>query len=195
MAMTSDTAGLKCAPEIRPEREDQDDEDGAGGDGVAEQREGEVTPRKLLRHDAGADHSGDEEPGAERLGGHAPRSRPVAHGSVAAARERQQLGRRALDPADVAQALPQRHLIERRERQVEERVILFLRYLAACTKARSFSMSEPSTAAGSSMPQCAVAGCPGHNGQASPAALSQTVKMKSISGAPGRANSSQLFDR
>jgi hypothetical protein len=30
--------------------------------------------------------------------------------------------------------------------------------------------------------------------QASPAALSQTVKMKSICGAPGSANTSQLFD-
>ena len=72
--MTSDTAGLKCAPEIGPSAQDQDDEDGAGGDGVPEQREGDVTAGELLRHDAGADHGGDEEPGAERLGGEAPRS-------------------------------------------------------------------------------------------------------------------------
>ena len=45
------------------------------------------------------------------------------------------------------------------------------------------------------MPQCAVIGWPGQIGQASPAALSQTVKTKSISGAPGAANSSQLFER
>ena len=40
---------------------------------------------------------------------------------------------------------------------------------------------SPSTAAGSSIPQCAVIGLPGQIGQVSPAALSQTVKMKSIS--------------
>ena len=47
-------------------------------------------------------------------------------------------------------------------------------------------MSVPSTAAGSSMPQCAVIGWPGQTGHASPAALSQTVKTKSIFGALGR---------
>jgi hypothetical protein len=44
------------------------------------------------------------------------------------------------------------------------------------------------------MPQCAVARCPGHTGQVSPAALSQTVTMKSICGAPAVANTLQLFD-
>src|SRR5260370_41615616 len=56
-------------------------------------------------------------------------------------------------------------------------------------------MSVPSTSAGSSTPQCAVIGWPGHIGQVSPAALSQTVKMKFIAGAPAPANSSQLFER
>ena len=45
------------------------------------------------------------------------------------------------------------------------------------------------------MPQCAVMGLPGQTGQASPAALSQTVKMKSNFGASGLANSSQDFER
>jgi hypothetical protein len=36
---------------------------------------------------------------------------------------------------------------------------------------------------------------PGQSGHASPAALSQTVNTKSISGAPGAANSSQFFER
>ena len=45
------------------------------------------------------------------------------------------------------------------------------------------------------MPQCAVIGWPGHSGQASPAALSQTVKTKSSCGAPGAANSAQDFER
>jgi hypothetical protein len=40
-----------------------------------------------------------------------------------------------------------------------------------------------------------VIGWPGHNGQASPAALSQTVKTKSRSGAPGLANTAQDFER
>ena len=51
------------------------------------------------------------------------------------------------------------------------------------------------TAAGSGTPQCAVIGWPGHNGQTSFAALSQTVKTKSIFGASGFANSSQLLLR
>src|SRR3546814_20940737 len=45
------------------------------------------------------------------------------------------------------------------------------------------------------MPQCAVIGWPIHTGHVSPAALSQTVKMKSNCGASGTANSSQLFER
>src|SRR3546814_2240967 len=45
------------------------------------------------------------------------------------------------------------------------------------------------------MPQCAVIGWPIHTGQVSPAALSQTVKIKSNCGASGAANSSQLFER
>src|SRR3546814_17301097 len=45
------------------------------------------------------------------------------------------------------------------------------------------------------MPQCAVIGWPIHTGQVSPAALSQTVKIKSNCGASGAANSYQLFER
>jgi hypothetical protein len=41
----------------------------------------------------------------------------------------------------------------------------------------------------------AVTGWPGQSGQVSPAALSQTVKTKSIFGAPGWANSSHVFER
>src|SRR6202011_6322732 len=53
----------------------------------------------------------------------------------------------------------------------------------------------PSTAAGSSMPQCAVIGCPGQAGQGSPAASSQSVNAKSNCGAPGVVNSFQFFER
>lgn len=45
------------------------------------------------------------------------------------------------------------------------------------------------------MPQWVVMGWPGQTGQASPAALSQTVNKKSMAGASGFANSSQLFER
>src|SRR3954447_5011998 len=67
---------------------------------------------------------------------------------------------------------------------------------AACARSVSSSRTFLSCACGApSMPQCAVAGWPGQTGQASPAALSQTVKMKSIWGASGPENSSQLLDR
>ena len=66
---------------------------------------------------------------------------------------------------------------------------------AASVNALRFCSSVPSTAAGSGTPQCADIGRPGHSGQTSPAALSQTVKMKSSSGAPGTANSSQFLLR
>ena len=45
------------------------------------------------------------------------------------------------------------------------------------------------------MPQCAVIGWPGQTGQASAAALSQTVNTKSNFGSPALANSSQDFER
>jgi len=57
------------------------------------------------------------------------------------------------------------------------------------------SASLPATFAGSFTPQCAVTGWPGQKGQVSPAAWSHTVSTKSIAGAPGRANSSQLLER
>jgi hypothetical protein len=44
---------------------------------------------------------------------------------------------------------------------------------------------------GSSTPQCAVTGWPGQTGHTSPAALSQTVNTKSMTGAPGFAYSFQ----
>ena len=66
---------------------------------------------------------------------------------------------------------------------------------AAAANVAAISASDPSAAAGSGMPQCAVTGLPGQIGHTSPAALSQTVMMKSSGGAPGLANSSQDFDR
>lgn len=63
----------------------------------------------------------------------------------------------------------------------------------ASTKARRLVASLPSTAAGSGIPQYAVIGWPGNNGQTSPAALSHTVMTKSTCGESGRANSSQVY--
>src|ERR1019366_53130 len=68
-------------------------------------------------------------------------------------------------------------------------------WLYAILKAARLASSLPTTPAGSGMPQCAVKGLPGQIGQVSPAALSHTVKTKSILGAPGAANSSQLLLR
>src|SRR5262249_13193713 len=65
----------------------------------------------------------------------------------------------------------------------------------ASLNARAISAGQPSTPPGSGTPQCAVIGCPGHPGHASPAALSQTVKTKSSAGALGLANSPHDFER
>ena len=61
----------------------------------------------------------------------------------------------------------------------------------ASRNARAIWSGVPVADAGSGTPQWAVMGWPGQMGQTSLAALSQTVKMKSICGAPGSANSSQ----
>ncbi len=66
---------------------------------------------------------------------------------------------------------------------------------AASRNAARFSSSVPCTAAGSATPQWAVMGLPGHTGHTSPAALSQTVMMKSIRGAHASAYTSQALLR
>ena len=71
----------------------------------------------------------------------------------------------------------------------------FLSPFITSINARRFSTSVPRTCDGSGKPQCAVAGLPGQIGHTSPAALSQTVTMKSILGALGKPNSSQLLLR
>ena len=78
----------------------------------------------------------------------------------------------------------QRHPVETGERQAEKDLDAVLEGREGLAKGGARSISLPSTAAGSGTPQCAVIGWPGQAGQASPAASSQTVKMKSICGAP-----------
>src|SRR3979490_1296220 len=79
--------------------------------------------------------------------------------------------------------------------RLRNEVILRSRIMKASRNARSICLGDSVTVAGSGTPQWAVMGCPGHTGQTSLAALSQTVKTKSIGGAPGLANSSQLLLR
>jgi hypothetical protein len=65
------------------EHQDQHGEDRAGRDRVAEQRERVVTARKLLRHDAGADHGRQQECSSEPLRKDTLRKRGHQPGSVA----------------------------------------------------------------------------------------------------------------
>jgi len=73
-----------------------------------------------------------------------------------------------------------------------KRLIRLLSMEKASRNALFTSADVPRTEAGSGTPQCAVNGCPGHTGQISFAALSQTVIMKSSLGAPAAENSSSL---
>ena len=67
----------------RPERRDEDGEDRAGGDRVAEEREGGVVGERV-GHDAGAHHRGDERPGAEGFGREAAREVEAHQASASA---------------------------------------------------------------------------------------------------------------
>jgi hypothetical protein len=88
-----------------------------------------------------------------------------------------------------------RDSLSRLDGKDKRRLIRRSRIVKASRKARSICSCEPSTAAGSGIPQCTVMGCPGHIGHTSFAALSQTVITKSKCGASGFTNSSQLLLR
>ena len=64
-AKTSVTAGLKWAPETGPRNCNDDDQDGAGGNGVAEQRDSLISAGQPLGHDAGTDDGCDQDGGSE----------------------------------------------------------------------------------------------------------------------------------
>ena len=90
----------------------------------------------------------------------------------------------------------QRHLIERAIGNCMKSLIRRLESLKRLSEGMALSaVSAFAPPQDPRSPQCAVMGLPGHIGQTSPAALSQTVKMKSRWGAPGAANSSQLLLR
>src|SRR5713226_4269929 len=79
--------------------------------------------------------------------------------------------------------------------RLRNRLILRSSKKNASRKAFSTCSSGLPTPGGSGTLHCTVIGWPGHTGQTSLAALSQTVKTKSSFGAPGLANSSQLLLR
>ena len=64
----------------RAERENENGEDRAGRQRVAQQRQRVVTAGKALRHDAGADDRGEQEGGAQTLGDAARRSDGIRGG-------------------------------------------------------------------------------------------------------------------
>ena len=177
---TSVTAGLKCAPETGPKIGDQHDENRAGRQRVAEQRKRDVLQR--LGHDAGADHGRDQKGRAKRFGrkaagrSKAPSAAP-ASGLIAPSRR------------PISRACAERELVDAPKRQAGEHSDAVLEIPEGFDEGRS-SRCRSLRPRPDPMPQCAVIGWPGHTGQLSPAALSQTVKTKSITGAPGAANSS-----
>ena len=171
----------------RPEHRDQHDQDRAGRDRVAEQRDGDVPagqrsammpePTTVASRRPVPSAFGASRRRARRVTAHVRRAPP----SVA---------------ADLAAAAAERQPVERRDRQGERAARCGCASIGRRpAKASRLSASVPSAAAGSGMPQCAVIGCPGQTGHSSPAAWSQTVKTKSIARRVRAANSSQLFER
>ena len=98
-------------------------------------------------------------------------------------------------PPYFPQALLQLDPVQGLDGQAAENLDAALEFVKRLAEGEPLLVSDPATAAGSSTPQCAVIGCPGQIGHISPAALSQTVNTKSSFGAPGCANSFQLFER
>ena len=60
--------GIEMGAGDRTEDGDEHDQDGAGRDGVAEERDGDVPAGQPLGHDAGTDDGGKQQRGAQRFG-------------------------------------------------------------------------------------------------------------------------------
>ena len=73
------TTGLKCAPDDRPEGQDQGDEGAHGRGGVLQQLQTDVAGRQLGGRDPRPDHGGDQQAGAQEFGQQPPAERFVAH--------------------------------------------------------------------------------------------------------------------
>ena len=86
----------------RPEHGDQHGEDGAGGQRVADQRDGVVSGGEVLGHDPGTHHGGEQEQGAECLGGEFPQQDYATSGAVLRECTRECDGSVALWPREVA---------------------------------------------------------------------------------------------
>jgi hypothetical protein len=92
---------------------------------------------------------------------------------------------------NVVDFLLQRKRVERRERKTEKKADASVEHGESLTKGMLDYFWRSLDGGGVRDTQCAVMGCPGHKGQTSFAALSQTVKTKSSDGASGLENSSQ----
>src|SRR5581483_2433462 len=150
-----------------------------GRNGIAQQRDRLISAGKPLRHDAGADHRGDQNAGTDRLG-------------------KQTAADHAADPFNLpieSSCRCSESLSSERKGRLTKTEMRFDSMRNVSANAKRTCASSPVAAAGSGTPQCAVIGCPGQNGQVSPAALSQTVKTKSSGVAPGPLNLFQLLER
>src|SRR5580765_1682062 len=158
------------------ECEYQSNQGSTGGDCVSKQGDGDVPARQTFAHDARADDRCDEEKSPAELccdtATESLHSAPMRSISFLMASE--------------SRLLKGKHT---------KRLIRRSSMMYASRKARASCSGDPTTAAGSGTPQCAVIGWPGQTGHTSFAALSQTVNTKSSSGAPGFANSSHALLR
>src|SRR5260221_6014678 len=161
----------------RREGEDERDQGAARRQRIGEEGEGEIAAGEPLRHDAGADNGGEQQRRADALGCGAPSDAHI-YGDGAARPISSALRLRA-SRSSLSSGSTTKSLMRASSRRYASR------------KAAIRCSSVPAAAAGSGTPQCAVTGLPGHTGQVSPAAWSQTVKTKSMTGASARANSSQ----
>ena len=182
--IASVTAGLKCAPEIGPSNTISTYRPPAVAAALASKRDGVVSAGQALAHDPAADHDRQQQQGADELGGQDTPAcscgvvSPVCRCRGAAAVQRE------ADRACPAAAPP---AVRRDVRRIEKA------FDDTRDDARLRRLRLPT---GSSTPQCAVVRSdPAIAGQASPAALSQTVMIMSICGASGAANSSQFLLR
>src|SRR5262249_45901695 len=169
------------------EYQDQHGEDRAGRERIAKERDC-VVPCEFSRHDAGADDRCEQKGGPQPFAKCALRQRGHQLGSFAF----------AVAPSMRPISSSRRCKLSRSRLRIGSAVKIPMRGCSiryASLNARAISAGEPLASTGSGMPQCAVIGWPGHTGQISPAALSQTVKAKSSGGAPGFANSFHDFER
>src|SRR5450755_967628 len=156
-----------------PENSDQHPKAASSSDAVREQCNGCISARQSFSHDAGAHHDGEQKSRAERFSGEPARERHCLPRSL------------TVFSIFSRSSFSSGKLIKSSIRR--------FRIVATRVNSRFFASSVPSNSDGSSTPQWAVIGWPGQMGQISPAALSQTVTTKSMTGASGLANSSQFL--